>query len=48
MDAKVAAVDALDRVHPAWLVFKLAWIAIQLVCVIYFGQQGVLFFYQNF
>ncbi len=39
---------ALGRVPLGRLIARVAWIAIQLVIVFYFGQQGATFFYQNF
>ena len=33
---------------PGMLIVRLTWIVIQLFAVLYFGQQGTLFFYQMF
>jgi hypothetical protein len=33
---------------PGMLIARLAWIVIELFAVLYFGQQGSLFFYQMF
>ncbi len=30
------------------LAFRVAWIAVRVVAVLYLGQQGALFFYQAF
>jgi len=37
-----------DSVHPGMLIARIVWIVIQLFAVLYFGQQGTLFFYQFF
>ncbi len=39
---------APDRLGAGRLLARVAWIVIQLVAVLYFGQQGSLFFYQFF
>ena len=49
MDTRTVVDDVtLDHVPLGSLVLRVAWIAIRLILVLYFGQQGALFFYQNF
>ncbi len=48
MDPAPVTDKTLDLVPIGSLVVRVAWIAIRLVLVFYFGQQGALFFYQLF
>jgi hypothetical protein len=37
-----------DSVHAGMLIARVGLIVVQLIAVLYFGQQGTLFFYQFF
>jgi hypothetical protein len=37
-----------DAIPPLQFIARAAWVAVQLVVVIYLGQPGALFFYQLF
>jgi hypothetical protein len=43
-----APVDSAARRGQAWFLFRVFWVAVQLVVVYWFAQQGDLFFYQGF
>ena len=38
----------VDPIPPARFALRAAWVAVQVVVVIYLGQPGALFFYQLF
>ena len=44
----VVTSDSEGPLPASELALRALWIAVQIVAVLYFGQQGALFFYQGF
>jgi hypothetical protein len=38
----------MDGIPLWWFALRVAWVAVQILLVIWFGQRGQLFFYQGF
>ena len=48
MDRVDGALVAEDRVPLGELSLRIGWMTVRLILVMYLGQQGALFFYQQF